>query len=77
MSWINDAGKIKVGKKGNLYIQFDKDFEVQKGDTMLIEKFEDHLGKLVDKGIISEDQADQRKEKQHFVKYVLAKPPRD
>jgi len=75
MSWINDAGKILMSKGGKLYIQFDKDFEVKKGDTLTIEKYEEYIDSMVDRGVIKEEQGEERKSRT-FIKYVLAKPPR-
>jgi len=74
--WINNCGQILKSKKGTLYIKFDADFDVKKGDTLVMEKKVDALDKSVENGNITEERAEELKEKLHFVKYELHKGPR-
>jgi hypothetical protein len=75
--WINNCGDIRLSKKNELYIKIKKPLSLKEGDTLLLTKFADHLDGLVKAGIVKEDDAENQKESQHFVKYILTKTPSD
>ena len=74
--WINNCGKILLSKGNKIYMQFDKDFEVKKGDTIFLTKYADHLEGLVRAGHMTEDEVNNELEKKGFIKYIASKPPR-
>lgn len=68
--WVNNAVEILETKAGGFQINVKKDLTLEKGRRIILKKFDDHLAQLVEKGIISEDDAHTRLAKQSFVKYV-------
>lgn len=74
--WINDCGQILLSKKNKLYLKFSKDITINKDDTLIMEKFSDSIDKKVVKGYLTEEEAEEKKEKCSFVKYVLHKAPK-
>lgn len=75
--WLNNVGQILESKAGKLYIKFDEDLEIKKGDTLVMKNHADEIQKSVEEGRLSEDFAQELLEKTSFVKYKLDKPPRD
>jgi hypothetical protein len=75
--WINDIGTINKAKSGNLYINIDKDFEVKKGDRLVLKSKKEEILASVESGKISEERGEELIEKLHFIKYTIHQPPRD
>lgn len=76
-SWINDIGTINKSKNGNLYINIDKDFEVKKGDRLVLKSKAKEIQASVDSGKISEERGEELLEKLAFIKYTIHQPPRE
>ena len=73
--WINDIGTINKSKKGNLYIQLDKDCVMKKGDRLVLRSKKDDILKSVQTGKITEERGEELIEKLHFIKYSIHQPP--
>lgn len=73
--WLNDVGQLLKAKSGKLYIKFDKDFTVKKGDNITLKKKSDEINESFEAGKISEEKRDELLDKLSFVKYTLHKPP--
>lgn len=74
--WINGIGTINKSKNGNLYINVDIDeIVLKKGDRLTLTKKTDSLDKQAELGNITEERAEELKEKLHFIKYEIAKAP--
>ena len=74
--WINNLGTIALSKAGKLYIKFDKDCTIKAGDYINLTKFADDIQKRVEKGFLTEEDAEKELETKSFIKYKLDKPPR-
>ena len=70
--YINDIGEVRSGRdgKGN-YITITKDVTLPKGAKLYTESLEDIVARLVDKGVITSDEAQKRLDKKPS--YVLKK----
>ena len=75
--WVNNVGQILESKSGKLYIKFEEDVQINKGDTLTMVRKVDEINKSVESGSISEERGEELKEKLSFIKYTLNKPPRD
>ena len=73
--WINDIGTINKSKKGNLYIQLDKDVVLKKGDRLVLKNKKEEILNSVESGKITEDRGQELIEKLHFIKYSIHQPP--
>ena len=70
-------GDIRESKAGKLYIKIDENFagKLKGGDALTLVKHAENIQGLVDKGFISQDEADERIEKTSFIKYKIFKAP--
>jgi hypothetical protein len=75
--WINNFGTINQSKAGKLYIKFNEDADIKKDDVVFMQKKTDEIDDKVSRGVITEEEGENQKEKFHFIKYVLTKPPRE
>ena len=74
--WLNNVATINESKAGKLYIKIDEDFEVKKGDTLVLKKKADEIDESVTAGKISSERGEELKQTLHFIKYSVHKPPR-
>lgn len=75
--WINGAVEIVRSKTGKNIINVKKDLNLKKGQRIILKSFEDDLNQLVEKGIISENEANERLTKLAFIKMVGTVAPMD
>lgn len=76
--WVNNFGRILEARETkNKYIEITKDVVLKKGDRILLKKHAAHLDGLVKAGKITSEEAEQKLEKQGFVKYLLSRTPRE
>lgn len=70
-------GDIRESKAGKLYIKIDEKFEAQikAGDALTMINHRENVLGLVDKGFITQEEAEERLEKTSFIKYVIFKAP--
>jgi predicted DNA-binding antitoxin AbrB/MazE fold protein len=73
--WINNCAQINLSKNNTLYFKVNKDIVLKEGDTLRMVKNTEEIDNKVKRGWISEEEAEQQKEKLSFVKYVLHKGP--
>jgi len=74
--WVNGVGTINKSKSGNLYINIDIDeIVLKKGDRLTLTKKTDNIDRSVEAGKITEERAEELKEKLHFIKYDINKAP--
>jgi hypothetical protein len=74
--WNNGVASILKSKDGKkLYLKFNNDVTLSKDTILTIEKKEDEIDRSLQSGRISEEKAQELKEKLHFVKYELHLPP--
>lgn len=74
--WLT-IGDIRESKAGKLYIKIDEKFEgtLKGGDALTLIKHKENILGLVDKGFITQEEADERIEKTNFIKYKIFKAP--
>lgn len=72
-TYINNVAQVLRGEKGN-YIKFDKDITLPKGAKLFMKSVDDELAGLVSRGIITEAQAEERRNKipDFVISYVTA-----
>lgn len=73
--WINGAVEIVQTKKGGYMINVKKDLTLVKGQRIVLESFENNLNGLVERGIITENDANEKLAKLHFIKQVGSVAP--
>jgi len=71
---IYQAANLCKAKDGRLYIKVDKDFSAKKGQYIDLDVPKDAIMRLVEKGFIKEEEAEERIEKVAFIKYFLNVP---
>lgn len=74
VTWINDIGTLNKSKAGNFYINIDKDFTAKAGQRLVLKNKADEIQKSADDGKISQERADELKEKLHFIRYTIHQP---
>lgn len=73
--WINGAVEIVTTKKGGYMINVKKDITLVQGQRIVLESFEDNLNRLVEKGFITENEANERLAKLSFIKQIGSVAP--
>lgn len=69
--WVNNALEVLEKKDGSGFrIQVKKDITLKAGQNILLQDYTDYMNVLVDKGVVSEDEARDKLAKRHFVKYT-------
>lgn len=59
----NHVGYVSKSKAGNIMITVEQDLVLKKGDKLMHKKPSEEIDGLVERGFITEDQGEQRKEK--------------
>jgi hypothetical protein len=75
--WINDVATINKSKNGNLYIRVNKDFNAKEGQNLVLKKKADEISESAAAGKITEERAEELKEKLQFIKYTIHQPIED
>jgi hypothetical protein len=76
-TWINDVGTINKSKNGNLYINIDKGFSVNKGDRLVLKSKKQEILDSAEAGRITQERAEELLQKLEFIKYTIHVPPSD
>lgn len=70
-------GEVLQSKKGGFYIKVKSDLVLKEGDVLFLNKPEDEVNSLLQRGIITQEQADNRLSKTpEFIKYIISEPKR-
>lgn len=79
MARWNKIGSVNDSKYGGYTFVISKDCELKEGERLTLIKPADNIQSLADKGIITQEQADEKLEKlPDFVKYeVFQVPPKE
>lgn len=73
--WKNNIGTINESKAGKLYINIDEDFNVKKGERLILKSKKEEILDSVQAGKISEERGQELLDKLHFIKYTIHQPP--
>jgi hypothetical protein len=73
--WKNNVGTINESKAGKLYINIDEDFNVKRGERLILKSKKEEILDSVQAGKISEERAEELLQKLHFIKYTIHQPP--
>ena len=69
-TYINEVASVLSSEKGGNYIKFNKDVTLPAGAKLFITPMDEHIQGLVERGVISEQEAERRLEK--LPSYVLS-----
>lgn len=76
MSWLK-LGTLRKGKEGKLYLKFDEDVTLKKGDVVQLQDPRKSVGRLQEKGFLDEAKAAERLAKiPDYIRYEMNLPPK-
>lgn len=73
--WTFDIGTIQVSKGGKEYIRVNKDVVLKKGQSIFKLSHEEKLQGMVDRGIITPEDAERQLEEKSYIKFFLNLAP--